>query len=336
VGFIYLICSTILVSNQKNWSQIGHGFDHFFHVYCQQWMKTKTKEILMACEMIGIIGGSGLGDTLVGHLTDTQMQVVDTPFGRPSGPVVIGQWGDRRVAFLNRHGQGHGFSPSTVPYAANIFAMKQLGVHTLLATGAVGSLQEAIEPGDLVIVDQFIDKTFRRRSSFFNHCAVHCELADPVCEGLTESLNRVALTIPSKTHDQGTYVCMEGPQFSTRAESRMHRLWGGDLIGMTAMPEAKLAREAQMCYGLIALVSDYDCWLPHDASKGKHALLEEILGNLQMATDNCTALIEAVLKSEEALVCEDCACRKSLQLAVWTQDSDKTAEQRAQLAPLFE
>ncbi|MCF7974407.1 MAG: MTAP family purine nucleoside phosphorylase [Phycisphaerae bacterium] len=289
----------------------------------------------MACEIVGIIGGSGLGDCLAGHLTDTQMEVVDTPFGAPSGPVVVGQWGDRRVAFLNRHGQGHCFSPSKVPYAANVFAMKQLGVHTLLATGAVGSLQEAISPGDLVIVDQFIDKTFKRRTSFFDQGAVHCELSDPVCAGLAETLNRAAQSIQVKTHAQGTYVCMEGPQFSTRAESRMHRLWGGDLIGMTAMPEAKLAREAQMCYGLIALASDYDCWRPHDASKGKHALLQEIFGNLQMATDHCIDLIEAVLKSDKALVREGCACRKSLELAVWTPESARDPKQQAQLAPLF-
>jgi 5'-methylthioadenosine phosphorylase len=289
----------------------------------------------MPQQIVGIIGGSGLGDSLVEHLTDTQEVVSETPFGNPSGPIVVGQWGDRCVAFLNRHGPGHCFSPSAVPYAANVFAMKQLGVHTLLATGAVGSLQEAIAPGDLVVVDQFIDKTFKRRTSFFDHGAVHCELADPVCASLSETLNKVAQSTEIKTHTQGTYVCMEGPQFSTRAESRMHKLWGADLIGMTAMPEAKLAREAQMCYGLIALASDYDCWRPHDVTKGKQALLQEILGNLQAATRNCIGLIEAVLKSGEALGCDECACRKSLELAVWTQDSDRMTEQNTQLAPLF-
>ncbi len=290
----------------------------------------------MPQHIVGIMGGSGLGDSLVEHLTDCQEVVSKTPFGNPSGPIVVGQWGDRRVAFLNRHGPGHCLSPSAVPYAANIFAMKQLGVHTLLATGAVGSLQEAIAPGDLVVVDQFIDKTFKRRTSFFDHAAVHCELADPVCDSLAKTLNKVAQSTEIKTHRQGTYVCMEGPQFSTRAESRMHRLWGGDLIGMTAMPEAKLAREAQMCYGLIALASDYDCWRPHDVTKGKHALLQEILGNLQAATRHCMGLIEAVIESQEALVCDDCACRKSLELAVWTQDSDQTMAQKKLLTPLFE
>ncbi len=289
----------------------------------------------MPQHIVGIMGGSGLGDRLAAHLTDTQALTLDTPFGNPSGPILVGQWGDRRVAFLNRHGQGHCFSPSAVPYAANVFAMKQLGVHTLLATGAVGSLQEDIVPGDLVIVDQFIDKTFRRRGTFFDHGAVHCELADPVCANLAGRLQEVAEATQIKTHAQGTYVCMEDPQFSTRAESRMHRLWGGDLIGMTAMPEARLAREAQMCYGLIALASDYDCWRPHEASKGRHALLQEILGNLEAATQHCMSLIEAVLTSSQTLVCEDCACRKSLELAVWTQ-SASDPRQQAQLAPLFE
>ena len=290
----------------------------------------------MPQQIVGIMGGSGLGDRLAEHLTDTQALTLDTPFGNPSGPILVGQWGDRRVAFLNRHGQGHCFSPSAVPYAANVFAMKQLGVHTLLATGAVGSLQEGIVPGDLVVVDQFIDKTFRRTGSFFDQAAVHCELADPVCTTLSASLCGVAASTKIKTHVQGTYVCMEGPQFSTRAESRMHRAWGADLIGMTAMPEARLAREAQMCYGLIALASDYDCWRPHDTSKGKHALLQEIFGNLESATQHCIALIEAVLKSSEALVREDCACRKSLELAVWTQNPSGDPRQQAQLAPLFE
>ena len=290
----------------------------------------------MPQNIVGIMGGSGLGDSLIEHLTGAEESVVETPFGRPSGPVVVGQWGDRTVAFLNRHGRGHRFSPTAAPYAANVFAMKQLGVHTLLATGAVGSLQEEIVPGDLVIVDQFIDKTSRRRSSFFDHEAVHCELSDPVCADLAADLCRAAKSVQAKTHEKGTYVCMEGPQFSTRAESRMHRLWGGDVIGMTAMPEAKLAREAQMCYGLIALASDYDCWRPHDASKGKHALLEEILGNLEAATGNCMALIEALLQSDASLVRGDCSCRKSLELAVWTQGPARDPRQQADLAPLFE
>lgn len=285
---------------------------------------------------IGILGGSGIGQRVIEYLKDVESVLLDTPFGPTSGPIICGKWGDRHIAFLNRHGQGHINSPSDVPYAANIYAMKKLGVHTLIATGAVGSLQETVVPGDLVVVDQFIDKTFRRQSSFFEHLAVHCEMADPVCTGLSEKIVSVAKDAHIQTHAQGTYVCMEGPQFSTRAESHMHRQWGAHLIGMTAMPEAKLAREAQMCYALIALISDFDCWKPHDASKGKHALLEEIIGNLQMSTDHCMALIQAVMQSDMNLVCETCSCRKSLELAVWTQDEDVTSVNKEKLAPLFE
>jgi len=201
----------------------------------------------------------------------------------------------------------------------------------------VGSLREGIAPGHLVAVDQFIDKTFRRTSSFFaDFGAVHCELAEPTCGRVRELLVDTAKGADIRTHPRGTYVCMEGPQFSTRAESLMHRNWGGDLIGMTAMPEAKLAREAQMCYALVALASDYDCWKPHDGDKDKQTLLKEILGNLQKATDNCLKLIEAVLASESKLVSESCHCRKSLDLAVWTDPSGIEREHKEELKVLFE
>ena len=290
----------------------------------------------MARDIIGIIGGSGLGDALAQQLTGTDTHDLTTPFGKPSGPIVTGQFGDRTVAFINRHGPGHIFNPSRVPYAANIFAMKQLGVRSLIASGAVGSLRQEIAPGHLLVVDQFIDKTVRRQSSFFDdYGAVHCEFAEPTCTRLGQAINKTAETMSLTTHPKGTYVCMEGPQFSTQAESHMHRAWGADLIGMTAMPEAKLAREAQMCYALIALVSDYDCWQEHDPSKGKQALLMEIIGNLQKATDNCLELIRAVLSSDQNLLHSDCACRKSLELGVWTQDGHIDPAKREKNAPLF-
>jgi len=290
----------------------------------------------MAGELVGIIGGTGLGDALAGQLTGVEFREVETPFGKPSGPILLGTLGSRRIAFLSRHGQGHTLSPSEVPYAANIYALKSLGVHAVIASGAVGSLQEKIAPGHLVLVDQFIDKTFRRRSTFFDKFgAVHCEMSQPVCSRLKETLLHVAPTLDITTHSDGTYVCMEGPQFSTRAESLMHRIWGGSLIGMTAMPEAKLAREAQMCYALIALVSDYDCWRPHDKTKGKQGLLEEIISNMKTATNNCLALIQALLASEETLVEEDCPCRKSLELAVWTNSSRIGPHEKNRLAALF-
>jgi len=291
----------------------------------------------MAQKLVGIIGGSGLGDALKQQLTDAQSQEVETPFGKTSGAVYLGKLGKKNVAFLNRHGPGHRLSPSEVPYAANIFAMKELGVRAIISSGAVGSLREEIAPGHLVIVDQFIDKTFRRTSSFFNDfAAVHCEMAEPLCGRLRKILIDTAATIDIQTHPKGTYVCMEGPQFSTRAESLMHRAWGGDLIGMTAMPEVKLAREAQICYVLIALPSDYDCWRPHNDSADKQTLLQEIISNLQNACDNCIKLIKAVLESDSQLVHNDCPCRKSLDLAVWTEVSKIEPSKKQQLQVLFE
>jgi 5'-methylthioadenosine phosphorylase len=291
----------------------------------------------MAAGLVGIIGGTGLGDALAEHITDAEFCDIETPFGKPSAPILVGRIGLNKIAFLNRHGKGHKLSPSEVPFAANIFALKKLGVHSLIGSGAVGSLREEIGPGDLVIVDQFIDKTFKRKSSFFSGFgAVHCEMAEPVCERLRKKLLDAAERIDIKTHSAGTYVCMEGPQFSTRAESVMHQGWGGDLIGMTAMPEAKLAREAQICYALIALPSDYDCWRPHEVQTDKQTLLKEIIANLQTATNNCLELIKAVLESDSELVCENCHCRKSLDLAVWTNESQISPADKEKLKILFE
>ena len=291
----------------------------------------------MTEQLIGIIGGTGLGDALAERIVDAELHDIDTPFGKPSAAILVGRFGKRKIAFLSRHGNGHKLPPSEVPFAANIFALKKLGVHTVISSGAVGSLAEQIAPGDLVIVDQFIDKTFRRTSSFFGgYGAVHCEMADPACGRLREMLIDTAKGIDVTTHPKGTYVCMEGPQFSTRAESLMHKAWGGDLIGMTAMPEAKLAREAQICYALIALASDYDCWKPHESGKDKQALLKEIIANLQAATNNCLELIEAVLGSEHELSGEDCHCRKSLDLAVWTDQGRIKADYKEKLKVLFQ
>ena len=287
--------------------------------------------------LIGIIGGTGLGDALAKRIERPVLNEVETPFGKPSGAILTGTLGQHRVAFLNRHGSGHRFNPSRVPYAANLFALKTLGVTTLIASGAVGSLNETIHPGHLVLVDQFIDKTFRRQGTFFDDFgAVHVEFAEPCCLRLREKMMLAAEQIDAMTHTDGTYVCMEGPQFSTRAESRMHRAWGGDLIGMTAMPEAKLAREAQMCYALVALVSDFDCWRPHDSVADKKGLLEELLGNLHHATENAIKLIEKTLETDYALCDENCPCRKSLELAVWTGQNAIDPSIREKLSPLFE
>ena len=306
----------------------------------------------MAEELIGLIGGTGLGEALIEKIKDVKFHSVDTPFGRPSDMILVGKMGKIRVAFINRHGRGHKLSPSEVPYAANIFALKKLGAHAVIATGAVGSLRQSIRPGDLVIVSQFIDKTFRRQGSFFaGYGAVHCEMSEPVCGRLSRIIGTTATKLDVRTHRGGTYVCMEGPQFSTRAESLMHKGWGGDLIGMTAMPEAKLAREAQVCYALIAIVSDYDCWRirPFEHTQGgqahrgrpqrrkdKQELLREIIGNMQRASENCLKLIEATLAGRHGLAREDCGCRRSLDLAVWTNQKEITAGERKKVAVLFE
>lgn len=291
----------------------------------------------MAEELIGIIGGTGLGETLAKKIKDVRFRSVETPFGKPSDRLMVGRIGKRRVAFINRHGKGHKLSPSEVPYAANIYALKKLGVHTIIATGAVGSLRQAFKPGELVIVDQFIDKTVNRKCSFFaNYGAVHVEMSEPVCGRLSEVIAATGTRMHFRTHKRGTYVCIEGPQFSTRAESLMHIKWGGDLVGMTAMPEAKLAREAQMCYALVALVSDYDCWRPQRKELDKQELLREIIGNMQRASENCLRMIEQVLVGEEGLVCEDCGCRRCLDLAVWVDKKEIGSSEKRKVSVLFE
>ena len=271
-------------------------------------------------ERIGLISGSGLSDALQQQLGNVREVAMDTPFGLPSRKILTGVFAGRQIAFINRHGDGHRFNPSTVPYAANIFALKKLGANTVIASGAVGSLKKSIRPKDIAIVSQVIDKTFKRQNTFFdNIAAVHCELARPYCGRLQNALLDAADRAKTKVHSETTYVCMEGPQFSTRAESLMHQKWGGELIGMTAMPEAKLAREAQMCFVLVALVSDYDCWQEPDGKKDAQTLLQEIIGNLNEATANAIELIKAVLQSGQNLCDDNCPCRKSLQLAVWTK-----------------
>jgi len=272
-------------------------------------------------EIIGLIGGSGLGDVFEKQLSNIRKVNVKTPFGSPSDKIVIGDFAGRKLAFLNRHGEGHKLNPSVVPFAANIYALKKIGVTTLIGTTAVGSLTAKMKPKDIVIVDQLIDKTFKRTNTFFNGvAAVHCELAKPCCERLRNVVAEVSKGVKTKVHKQGTYVCMEGPQFSTRAESLMHQKWGGHLIGMTAMPEAKLAREAQMCFVMISMVSDYDCWRPQKKNAAPAELLKEIIGNLNEATANTIKLIDAVLRSKKIFCDETCACRKSLGLAVWTPE----------------
>lgn len=266
---------------------------------------------------IGIIGGTGLGDLLLQQAGGAPVQV-ETPFGPPSDRPILATWEGVEVVFLSRHGPGHLLHPSIVPYRANIWAMKDLGVTSIIASGATGSLREDIAPGHLVVCDQIIDKTFRRVPTFFDGGLVaHVEFAEPFCPRLRSILGASAHGLDTTVHGAGTYVCMEGPQFSTRAESHMHRQWGGDLIGMTCMPEAKLAREAEICYALVALPTDYDCWRPHDPSRGEEALLREIIGNLKRASDLAMQLIRAAVpRAHQDGV--PCKCRDALKLAIWS------------------
>jgi 5'-methylthioadenosine phosphorylase len=302
---------------------------------------------------IGLIGGSGLGAALSAQ-TEGQHHDIQTPFGPPSGPILETRWNDVPVFVLGRHGVGHRFNPSQVPYRANIFALKQLGVTHILASGAVGSLRDGFEPRELVIPDQIIDKTHKRANTFFDAAAVHVEFAEPFCPVLRRILIEVSQEPPAEqadvpapatvptVHPRGCYVAMEGPAFSTRAESLMHRLWGGDLIGMTCMPEAKLAREAEIAYALIALVTDYDCWKTAAHSEGQEkpdpfVLLKEIIGNLETATANAMALMKrAVVKiagmTPEAL---ESPAHHALRLGIWSDKAKLPAEEVQRLAPLW-
>lgn len=278
-------------------------------------------------QRLGIIGGSGLGQAFADQ-TAGESVTIETPFGPPSGPILLSKWQGIDIAFVSRHGPGHLLNPSTVPYRANIFALKQLGVTHILASGATGSLREAIAPRHLVVCDQVIDKTVRRDSTFFDRGIVaHVEFAEPFCPMLRSVLCEAGRSTSTTVHPMGTYVCMEGPAFSTMAESRMHQSWGGDLIGMTCMPEAKLAREAEMCYALLALPTDYDCWRPHEPGKTKQALLSEIIGNLNAATANAIDLLRLAVPKIGVQMREPCACRDALALAVWSDKSKvKTAD----------
>ncbi len=266
---------------------------------------------------IGIIGGSGLGEALAGE--SGEAREVQTPFGPPSGPITLARWHGVEIAILQRHGPGHVLNPSAVPYRANIYALKALGVTHILASGATGSLREDIAPGDVVIADQVIDKTYRRAGTFFERAAVHVEFAEPFCPVMRRWLKVAAARMDGgRVHEAGTYICMEGPAFSTRAESLMHRVWGGDLIGMTAMPEAKLAREAEMAYALLGLPTDYDCWRPHESGAAPEALLGEIIGNLHRASQAGLKLIRTALEDVSPLLEQASPAHTALKLAIWS------------------
>ncbi|MCH8824066.1 MAG: S-methyl-5'-thioadenosine phosphorylase [Planctomycetes bacterium] len=274
---------------------------------------------------IGIIGGTGLGDAIIDSIGDGNIEShdIDTPFGKPSSTIVTTQVGDVPIAILQRHGPGHVINPAAIPARANIFALKTLGCTHILASGATGSLREEIAPGDLVLCDQLIDKTDGRPRTFYENAAVHVEFAEPFCPIMRSWLIQAAKQLSDLTiHESGTYICMEGPSFSTKAESIMHRQWGGDLIGMTALPEARLAREAEIAYALIALPTDYDCWRQRKDKADHATLLDEIIANLNRATQASIQLIRHALSDISLLRDQPSPAHNALELAIWSDKSN--------------
>jgi 5'-methylthioadenosine phosphorylase len=263
--------------------------------------------------MLGIIGGSGLYQ--MAGLTVREERTVETPFGAPSDAILLGELEGRAVAFLPRHARGHRITPTEINYRANIFAMKALGCTRLLSVSAVGSLSENIHPGEMVCVDQFIDRTKSRASTFFGRGVVgHVALGEPVCASLRTELQSAMRFCEVPGHDSGTYVCIEGPQFSTKAESREFRALGASVIGMTNAPEYKLAREAQLCYATLALVTDYDCWY-----EGHEVTLPEVLATMHANISRAQHIIRALLKRTKDE--RTCACGGALAHAVMTDSS---------------
>ena len=282
----------------------------------------------MAVVQIGIIGGSGLYD--MAELTDREERTVETPFGPPSGPYVLATLRGRRVAFLARHGQGHRILPSELNFRANIYGFKVLGVEWILSASAVGSLREDYKPLDLVVPDQFFDRTRGRISTFFGEGVVgHVAFAHPFCTVLGPILFQAASRTGATVHRGGTYVCMEGPQFSTVAESNAYRASGFDIIGMTNLQEAKLAREAEICYTTLALVTDYDCWHPaHDS-----VTVDMIIANLGQ---NAKVAQQVIANAVEQLpVARTCECARALATAIITHRDAIPAATRAKLTPII-
>jgi len=277
---------------------------------------------------IGIIGGSGLYD--MAELTDREERRLSTPFGDPSGPYIIGTLRGQRVAFLARHGAGHRILPSELNFRANIFGFKLLGVERILSASAVGSLKEEYRPLDILIPDQFFDRTKGRISTFFGRGLVaHIAFAHPVCPELSKVAGDSAAAVGATVHRGGTYVNMEGPQFSTLAESKLYRAWGLDVIGMTNLQEAKLAREAELCYATLALVTDYDCWHPdHDS-----VTVDLIIANLmQNAATAQKTIAEAVARLQQP---RGCTCKDALATAIITRPEHVPEKTKKELEPII-
>ena len=243
--------------------------------------------------VIGVMGGSGLYE--IDGLTDQQWVDIDTPWGKPSDQVLMATLDGIKLRFLPRHGRAHALSPTDVNYRANIDALKRAGCTDVLSLSAVGSLQAQYPPGDFVMVDQFIDRTFAREKSFFGEgCVAHVSVADPICARLSKLAGDAAQKAGANVHRGGTYLAMEGPQFSTRAESLMYRQWGCDVIGMTNMPEAKLAREAELCYASVAMVTDFDCWHEGHGNVDVASVIATLMGNADKGKDTVRHLIKTL------------------------------------------
>jgi 5'-methylthioadenosine phosphorylase len=278
---------------------------------------------------IGIIGGSGL--YAMDGLADVREVQVQTPFGAPSDAIVLGTSGDQRLAFLPRHGRGHRLLPTEVPARANIYALKSLGVRRILAVSAVGSMREELAPLDLVIPDQIVDRTTSRVNTFFGDGIVaHIGFADPFCADLSAALAATAEQLGVRAHRGGAYLCIEGPQFSSKAESRIYRSWGVDVIGMTAIPEAKLAREAEMCYATLAFVTDYDVWHGSAASVS----VEMVVQNLSANVGTARRILQSVTRTLTAL--PTCRCGNALTNAIMTAPDAIPAETRRRLGLLID
>ena len=277
---------------------------------------------------IGIIGGSGLYS--MDGLAGIREVRVRTPFGEPSDALMVGTLDGVRAAFLSRHGRGHRIAPTDINYRANIYALKTLGVSRLISVSAVGSMKEELKPGHVVLPDQFIDHTKRRVSTFFEQGIVaHVAFADPVCATLSETLHQAATGVGATVHQGGTYLCIEGPQFSSRGESFLYRQWGVDVIGMTNMPEAKLAREAELCYATMALVTDYDCWHGSEES----VTVEMILATLHNNVAQAKRILRAAVPSAQGAA--KCPCGSALQYAIVTAPERIPAALRKKLKPLI-
>ena len=275
-------------------------------------------------QRIGIIGGSGLyeidGIDIIDELD------IDTPFGKPSDKLTLATVSGQEVVFLPRHGKTHSIPPHKINYRANIYAMKLANVSQIISISAVGSLREDIAPGDFVIVDQFVDRTKERASTFFDGPIVaHVSMADPTCQTLRQSLIQACQKEGITTHESGTYIVMQGPQFSTRAESELYRSWGMDVIGMTNMPEAKLAKEAEICYATVAMCTDYDCWHAHEDNVSVASVIEVMQSNVSQAKVMLLTLLKA-------LTTQDCTCHHTLEQSIF---ADLKAQDDASLRPIY-